>query len=299
MRYYHPLEFLTAAFNIFVGDNEKIANITAYANKVGIKINPIKFRHSRAKYNLDKETNSIYAGMQTIKFMNEQVSEDLYNMKDERFGSFIDLIKRFTGNSRQLEILIQLGYFSEFGPSKTLLKTVEYYNKYQCTGKTKQFKKDSLPLEAIPYIENYVIKETEKQYVLEAEGVEKMLEDIVSHIPEEELPLKERLSAEAEYLGYIATTIPSAVETGYVADIIQKGTNYRVNLYDLSTGDMLSVKLKKKTYQVTPIAKGDIVGYRITYEYPWKKDENGKWVVDFDRDKEPILSWYGRNTRWD
>ena len=43
--------------------------------------------------------------------------------------------------------------------------------KYECKGKTKQFKKDSLPLEAIMYIEKHAMKETEKQYVLSAESV--------------------------------------------------------------------------------------------------------------------------------
>ena len=241
--------------------------------------------------------------MQTIKFMNEQVSEDLYNMKDEQFGSFIDLIKRFTGNSRQLEILIQLGYFSEFGPSKTLLKTVEYYNKYLCTGKTKQFKKDLVPLEAIPYIENYVVKETEKQYVLEAEGVEKMLKDIVSHIPEEELPLKERLSAESEYLGYIVTTIPDAVGNAFVTDLEAKGNNFRVSLYDLTTGEAYSVKLKKKVYQNTPINTHDIITYRLGEEAPWRvetdADGKKKFYQDFNAPKEKVLQWYGRNNRWD
>ena len=303
LRYYHPLEFLTASFNTFVGDNEKIANITTYANKVGIKINPIKFRHSRAKYSLDKETNSIYAGMQTIKFMNEQVSEDLYNLKDEHFDSFIDLVKRFTGNSRQLEILIQLGYFSEFGGSKKLLKTVEYYNKYQCTGKTKQFKKSDLPIEAIPYIENYAAKETDTKYILEAENVVKMLHDIVTDIPDDELPLKERLSAEAEYLGYIATTIPDAKGNAFVTDLEARGNNFRISLYDLGTGEGYNVKLKKKTYQTTPINIHDIITYRIGEEAPWRvetdADGKKKFYQDFDAPKEKVLQWYGKNNRWD
>lgn len=299
LRYYHPLEFLTASFNIFVGDNEKIANITAYANKVGIKINPIKFRYSRAAYNFDKASNSIYAGMQTIKYMNAQVSEDLYNLRDQQFNSFLDLLKVFTGDSRQLDILIRLGYFSEFGPTKTLLKTVEYYNKYQCTGATKQFKKDSIPIEAIPFIEKYAAQETEKMYKLDKTGVESLLKEIVSTIPQEDLPLKEKLSAESEYLGYIATTIPDAAGNAFVTNLEPKGTNFRISLYDLTTGEANTVKLKKKTYQVTPIDKGAIISYRFGEEYPWYKGEDGKFYQDETKEKQKFLAWYGVNHRWD
>ena len=299
LRYYHPLEFLTASFNTFVGDNEKIANITAYANKVGIKINPIKFRYSRAAYNFDKSSNSIYAGMQTIKYMNAQVSEDLYNLRDKQFDSFVSLLRVFTGDSRQLDILIRLGYFSEFGPTKTLLKTVEYYNKYQCAGNTKQFKKDALPIEAIPYIETYVIKESPKQYILDADGTDKMLRKIVASIPQEDLPLKERLAAEVEYLGYITTVIPGAEGNAYITEMESKTSNFRVKLYDLGTGETHSVKLKKKMYQIYPIEKGNIIAYKIDYEYPWKKDENGKWQQDITKEKQPLLGWYGVTTKFD
>ena len=299
LRYYHPLEFLTASFNIFVGDNEKIANITAYANKVGIKINPIKFRYSRAAYNFDKASNSIYAGMQTIKYMNAQVSEDLYNLRNQQFNSFLDLLKVFTGDSRQLDILIRLGYFSEFGPAKTLLKTVEYYNKYQCTGATKQFKKDSIPIEAIPFIEKYAAQETEKMYKFDKTGVESLLKEIVSTIPKEDLPLKEKLSAESEYLGYIATTIPDATGNAFVTNLEPKGTNFRISLYDLTTGEANTVKLKKKTYQVTPIDKGAIISYRFGEEYPWYKGEDGKFYQDETKEKQKFLAWYGVNHRWD
>ena len=300
LRYYHPLEFLTSAFNIFVGDNEKIANITAYANKVGIQIKPIKFRHSRAAYNIDKETNSIYAGMQTIKYMNEQVSEDLYALRDEQFDSFIDLLDRFTGDSRQLDILIRLDYFSEFGGSKKLLQIVEYYNKYQCTGKTKQFKKDNLPLEALPYLEKYAIKESDKQYSLDAEGVRNVLNCIVTTIQDEEIPITERLRAEAENLGYISTTIPDADGNAYIIDLnVKPKSSVKVTLYDLGTGETIVTKIKAKAYQNTPIDKGIIISYRLDEEYPWYKDTDGKFKQDFSREKQKFVAWYGINRKWD
>ena len=50
LRYHYPLEFITTALNIFEGKEEKSLAIINYAKKLGIKISPIKFRHSIAQY---------------------------------------------------------------------------------------------------------------------------------------------------------------------------------------------------------------------------------------------------------
>ena len=299
----YPLEYFTVVLTIYKGDLDRTAKLIKELPYFDIEILPIKFRHSRADYNMESKERVIYQGVSAIKYMNAEVAEDLYNLRNDKFDTFLDLIKVFTGNSRQLDILIRLGYFSEFGPAKTLLKTVEYYNEYQCTGKTKQFKKDSIPIEAIPYIETYATKESDTKYILEAESVEKMLGDIVSHIPEGELPLKDRLSAESEYLGYIATRIPGAAGNAFVTDLEAKGNNYRVTLYDLETGEGITVKLKKKTFQNTPISPKEIISYRIGEEAPWRvettADGKKKFYQDFGATPDKILQWYGPNERWD
>jgi hypothetical protein len=179
------------------------------------------------------------------------------------------------------------------------LETVKYYEKYECKGKTKQFKKDSLPLEVIMYIEKHATKETEKQYVLSAESVKSLLYDIVCALPQEEITLKDRIKAENEYLGYVSIRLPDAENNAYVCDIEQKGSNFRVTLYDLFTGETQTLKLKKKVYQNTPIQKGDIISYRLSAEHPWYKNDEGKWQQDFTKEKQPILGWYGINSKWD
>ena len=248
---------------------------------------------------MDKENNTIYKSIASIKYCNADIGNTLYEIGQNKPKTFIDFLRVNPCNSRQTEILIQLGFFRCYGPAKTLLKIVEYYDKYQCAGKTKQFKKDSLPLEAIPYIETYAVKETEKQYVLDADGVEKMLLEIVRNIPNEEMPLKDRLAAESEYLGYIATTIPDAQGNAFITNLEMKGNNFRISLYDLGTGEGYTVKLKKKTYQTTPINTHDIITYKLGEEHPWYKDENGKWQQDFTKEPNKILQWYGKNNRWD
>ena len=75
LRYYYPLEFMTVVLNVCKDDAEKTNKAIDYVKKHDMVIKPPKFRYSRAEYFMDKETNSIYKGMASIKYMNAQVSE--------------------------------------------------------------------------------------------------------------------------------------------------------------------------------------------------------------------------------
>ena len=88
--------------------------------------------------------------MSSIKYIGDNVGDDLYLLKDNQYETFIDLlidIKNTSVNSKQLEILIKLNFFSEFGKINTLLAQVEYFDKIY--GK-KQFKIDKLDELNIP-----------------------------------------------------------------------------------------------------------------------------------------------------
>lgn len=69
LRTHYPLEFLTTALNINKDKEEKTKSLTAYAKKSGITFQSPKFRHSRAGYFCDKETNTIYKGIGSIKYI--------------------------------------------------------------------------------------------------------------------------------------------------------------------------------------------------------------------------------------
>ena len=299
LKVHYPLEYYSVVFSYYEGDMERTNKLVKELDYFGIKLKPVEFGKASGTYQMDKKENTIYKSIASIKFCNTEIGDKLYEIGQNKPQTFIDFLKINPCNSRQTEILITLGFFKDYGPTKTLLKTVEYYNKYQCAGNTKQFKKDALPIEAIPYIEAYAIKESPKQYILDADGTDKMLRKIVASIPQEDLPLKERLAAEVEYLGYITTVIPGAEGNAYITEMESKTSNFRVKLYDLGTGETHSVKLKKKMYQIYPIEKGNIIAYKIDYEYPWEKDENGKWQQNITKEKQPLLGWYGVTTKFD
>ena len=286
LKAHYPLEYFTVALSLYSDDLDRTAKLIAEMPSFGISLKPIKFRHSRADYNTERETNSIYKGLSSLKYMNIDVSEQLYNMKDQQFNSFVDLLSVFPGNSRQREILIRLNYFSEFGGSLKLIKTAELFDKYY--GK-KIIKKEKCDL-PIDIITKYAVSETEKQYRFEPEGMTSLLSELCNKIPDQDLPILAQINAQQEYLGYIDLVDPTKPTKAIVLDINCKYTP-KVSLYRLSDGQTISVKLKKKSYENNPISSGMIIDYRTEKKPAWKKGENGEWIQDYSREDIWLTSY--------
>lgn len=267
LRYYYPVEFIASYLNN-ANNEDDIANGTALAKEKGVVIKPIKFRYSKATYSPDAANNAIYKGIESVKFLNADVAKQMYDMREQEFPTFVDFLKVNPCNSRQTEILITLDFFSEFGKSQKLLDIYKIYNDYY--GK-KQLKKDKISLE-----ESLILKygtATEKMYkIRDSIG---LVQELCNQIENRTIPVKERLKAEAEYLGYIDYINTKATNYGYVLDIDTKYSP-RLKVYHLNTGEIAIYKLAKKDYSCNPITKGDII--KFTSEKRNKSRlVDGKW----------------------
>ena len=245
-RYYFPLEFTTAYLNNANNEDDIIDGQELMKHK-GITLKNPKFRFARAKYFMDKENNAIYKGLSSIKFLNETVAEELYRLKDNKYDTFIDLLidlKNISINSRQLGILIRLGFFSdEFGKRQKLLDTVEIFNSIY--GK-KQFKRDKLPCKE-EIIRQFATTETEKMF----KGVDtyKLCKLLESTIPNDDMEIKDIIKAEIEYYGnpvYINKELPTntliilSVETKYTP---------KMKMYSPISGNTEIVKISKRDFR--------------------------------------------------
>lgn len=92
LRYYYPIEFLTAAFQVFRDDQEKIKRLTEYAIDKGIKVESPKFGYAKGDYFFNKETNTIYEGVGAIRDNNVQTGDLLYELPQKDFDSFTDFL---------------------------------------------------------------------------------------------------------------------------------------------------------------------------------------------------------------
>ena len=280
-----PAEYFTVALSLYSDDLDRTAKLIAEMPHFGLSLKPIKFRHSRADYNMEKETNSIYKSLASLKYMNKDVSEQLYSMKDQRFNSFVDLLSVFPGNSRQREILIKLNYFSEFGGSLKLLKVAELYD--QLYGK-KIIKKENCKL-PIEIVAKHAASETEKQYRFEPESMIALLSELCNMVPDQELDILTQINAQKEFLGYIDLVDPTKPTKAIILEVNTKFTP-KLSLYRLYDGQTVSVKLKKKDYENNPVVSGMIIDYRAAKKPAWKKDGEN-WVQDYSREDIWLTSY--------
>ena len=264
----YPLEYYTVCLNNYSDDENKTKKLTEELSTFDIKILPIKFRHSKDTYSPDKENNAIYKGIASVKFLNVEVAQQMYEMREQEFPTFIDFLKVNPCNSRQTEILIKLDFFSEFGKSQKLLDEYEIYTTYY--GK-KQFKKEKIILDDETM--SKFATSTDKMYkITDSEG---LIKELCNRLEDKSIPIKERLTAEAEYLGYIDYINPKAANYGYVLDIDTKYSP-RIKMYRLDTSETVTYKLAKKDYNNNPISNHDLL--KFTFERRNKSRlVDGKW----------------------
>ena len=273
LRYYYPLEFLSVALNIYTDDIDKTKKIIDYANERNIKIKQPKFRYSRADYFMDKQTNSIYKGVSSIKYLNTQVGELLYSLRDNQYNSFVDLLIDINKkiNRRQMEILIKLDYFSEFGKSSKLMQVYELFNNIY--GK-KQLRKDKYP-HLNEYFSRHCANETAAMYKFD-DTIE-LLKDIIKDIPNENINIVERVMAWKEYVGSCSLIDKSNLRDCVVTDIDLKYTP-RVEMYCLGSGNTQWVKISKRIWKNNKLQKGDLVNLCEVHKKHKRKNVDGKWI---------------------
>lgn len=260
LRYYYPLEFLTAALNIFEGKEEKTLNITNYTKKMGIRVEGIKFRYSTSEYAFNKEENVIYKGIASIKYLNSKVADSFQSIKDMEFKDFIDLLtvvkeKSLPVNSKQMKILIELNFFEEFGDVKQLLKQYEYFDLLYGKKQMKKEKADSLGI-SHDLVRIHAEKESEKTFTkVDMNG---LLHDLIKVLPYEKTTFVDKVNWQMDNLGYIDIINPALKGYVVVLDVETKYTP-KVKLYALANGNTLTVKIAKKDFNKNPFDPGKVL----------------------------------------
>lgn len=293
LRYYYPIETLTTALNIYQSDSKKSEQITNYTLGKGISILSPKFGKSKAQFFMDKKHNSIYKGVGSIKDMNAEIADNLYNLSHTgEIHDIFDILCKPTaevGNRKQLRKLIKIGYFEQFGDINTLLYAQQIYDTY---GKRKTLKK---PFEY--NIEGLFTKETEKQYSgIDSIGVCKV---VLNNTTIPKLPKREGIAYQLCIMGYSSECIPDEPINHFaVQSLITTKYNTYLRLYRLYDGEIVEVKVDKKYFESHPIDmkafekefdKVPILKCSFTSKQKRRKIDD-KWVATGEY--ESILSAY-------
>ena len=290
LRYYHKIELLTSALNVYVDNNEKMASIKEYIKSQGIKIKGIKFGKSKAKYFMNKEENAIYQGMASIKFCNETIGEELYELANNHYDNFIellvDIISKTHVDNRQLEILIILNFFSDYGSNKKLLAIADLYDNF---GTCKIIKKNKITELGLDdnVIKKYSGKETEKQYS-QIDNVG-LVNELSKRIEDKPLSIKEQIKYEQEYLESIVYTNPKAPEKMYYVvecKFYKDKTKPYLRLYNLRNGEYLKTKITSgKAFIESPFKEGNVINVKDFSDRNKMKKIGGDWIRTDEKEK--------------
>ena len=276
LKCHYPLEYYTVTLNVYNDDIEKTAKLIKELKYFGIQLKQPQFGYSKANYFFDRNNKVIYKGVGAIKYLNDNVANDLYNMyqcQKEEFKDFYDVLQSLSYigiNSRQLEILIKINYFKEFGKTAKLLKMKELYNKYNKKSYSIHDKYASI-------LTLFATNQTEKK-IMNVNNME-FLRYLANNIPNEELQVGDIIKAEHDNMGIINYTDKSS--DSKVFAIINIDTKYtpKATVYRLKDGKTIEVKISSSYYNEDPVKLYNLIKIIKVRNKNKKKKVNDRWVT--------------------
>lgn len=277
-RYYYPLEFLTSFLNNAAND-EDIRSGTAYAGKIGIKITAPKWGISKSEYYFDSTKRMISKGLSSIKYIGDSVAEELYMVANSTYlNSFIDVLYALEGtsvDSRQLDILIKIDFFSNFGNQRELIRIADLFCNTFKKGNAKQIKKDLVDGTILEEpVRKFSIGVTKsggvaKSYtLLDVKSILKETENIVIGLNLEDLDVTTKVKNFKDAMGYIGYISDKQEDRSklYVMDVFElvrkkdgKQFGYSIITKSIGSGVESRFTIFNSVYKLCPIKKDDVI----------------------------------------
>lgn len=294
---HHPLEYFETVLNEYRSDNEKTSRIIAELDYFGITLESIKFGKSKNEYTSDKETNTIYKSISSIKYCNEKIATELYELGSKnKYNSFVEVLddikKKTSVNSKQLTILTGLNFFSEFGGNKYLLNVIDIYEKFSKCKQISKKKLDSLGLTEF-LMKKYSGKETASLYK-DIDNVG-LIEELCSHVENKKMGIIESMKFEKEYLEYIVYTNENVSPLYYmVTDFktYKDTTKPYITARQIRTGKEVKTRIKQgKIFKENPFGQWSVLKINeFSQEFKKRPNAEGKWEATDEL--EDILTEY-------
>lgn len=287
LKAYYPLEFYTTCIEIYTDkkNKKKLSSIKEEMRDFGIFEGDLKFGENNSETTFDKDGNLITQLLGSIKDINSKCALELYNIsKAKNYENFLQLLIDENENkilqSNQLSILIKLDYFSDFGKSQYLMDIVQVYD--NLNGR-KQIKKDQLEKFGLTYdiMERHANSSTTKMY--KDFDCMAIMKEMIESLEDRDISLKEKISHQLEYLGYIQyrnDTLPKSIyyvlETKFYDKYKEKPY---LKLYRILDGETISMKIKNSNeFNNNHFQEKDIIKIEgADKEQKTKKNADGKY----------------------
>lgn len=291
----YPLEYFTVVLNEYKDNTEKTAKILEELSYFGIKLSSIKFGKSTDVYSFDKETRTIYKSVSSIKYLNSQVAQELYELSQQKeYVDFIDLlddIKKTSINSRQLRILTGLNFFKQFGKNKKLLQIIDIYDNL-ATRKQINFK----DIEKLNINEELLKKYSGKTTTTLYKELDMMgyINEVIKDIEDKPLSIKEEVKFQMDYLEYCEYINKKAGDKFYIVvgfKTFKDKTKPYLVLRQINSGKEIKTKIKEgKKFSCNPFKLYDVL--KVIEFKTQKKMMNigGEWKCS-EIDEDILTEW--------
>lgn len=252
LKSHYPLEYYTVALTEYAGDQTRTNSLIAELKYFGIELKPARFRYAQANYSMNKDDNSIMKGISSVKKLTENTANGLYALRDNNYVDFVDFLRELPKsvvNSAQLDVLIDIDYFEEFGEINKLREIVKIYSYFR--GR-KQLKKSILEKDGfdVSLIKGLCKKETES-LLKEFDDIELIRLCVNNkHIPK--TTIKDRLISHYERLEYFDLVVPDAPKTLYYVTGVSGKERIKIELYEIYSGKTREVFMWKRDYERKP-----------------------------------------------
>jgi len=262
LKVHYPYELYVTMLKLYdeKKNTDKISAIIAEMKRYkNISLTAGRFGQDNRDWVVDKDHGTISQSLSSIRYMSKKAASDLQNMANkERSGqvelnTFTDVLRELQMNTcldtRQIQILVELNYFEQYGKSGKLMKV---YNEF-FEGKNK-------------------LTKTVKSYEARLQACREYEESL----PDEELDVGQRLSSEFSNVGLCLSIDKTKPNNLYFVQEIDAKYGVKCKLYSVQRGTTGVVRVRKGDYAKHVFNVGDCIvltSYNKSPRYTYKDGE--------------------------
>ena len=265
LKVHYPYELYITMLKLYdeKKNTDKISAIISEMKRYkNISLTAGKFGQDNRNWTVDKENHTISQSLSSIRYMSKQAARDLYQVGQNKYDTFTDVLRVLQMDTcldtRQIKILIELGYFKDFGGSGKLMKVFDNFFE----GKLKLTKT----------IKSYEQRlETSREY-------EKSL-------PNDELSIGQRLTSELNNIGLCLSVDKSQPDNLYFIREVDAKYGVKAKLYTPKRGTTGIVRFRKDDFAKCPFEDGDfltLLDFNRSPKYTYRGGERAVVPGEFD-----------------
>lgn len=274
---YYPVEFYIGLLNSYIGESSFVKDnadeIVSDIFKHNINILPFDYRQDHRKCSV--KNGAILYGIPLIRDCSQAVADQVYYASGLQVSHFWRLLKHLYDNgvnTRQMTILIKLGFFNSFGNEPALERIDSLYNTFYGKKKIKESQANDSPIWKIIVAHSTNIGKTgnvlKQRTVIDGDAMMDDFEKECLASTNWHITFKERADFQKEVLGFVSlmTGKPADRPVLYVKAVYPAKRNadgfvFGHNIIGQSVGSGKTTRytIFNNVFDKDPIEKGDVI----------------------------------------